>query len=218
MVVCGLEPGAAIAAMTAAMGSACDVSGAAHLPAGVAARVPAGGIAGGAATVLRLEGFSSSVVHRKRVLEALLKPFGEVVTVGDAASRALWRAVRDVVPFAAGPGGGRPLWRVSTTPSRGAELGATITRQADAEMLYDWAGGLVWVSLRESDDAGAALVRPAVAATGGHATLVRAPAAVRAALDVFSPPDTATAALTKRVKQSFDPKRVLNPGRMWAGV
>jgi glycolate oxidase FAD binding subunit len=201
------------------MGSSCDVSGAAHLPAGVAACVPTGGIADGAATVLRLEGFSPSVVHRKRVLEARLKPFGEVVTVGDEASHALWRAVRDVVPFASGRGSEeRPLWRVSTTPGRGAELGAMIARQADAEMLYDWAGGLVWVSLCESDDAGAALVRPAVAATGGHATLVRAPAAVRAALDVFSPPDTATAALTKRVKESFDPKRVLNPGRMWAGV
>jgi glycolate oxidase FAD binding subunit len=167
--------------------------------------------------VLRLEGFAPSVAHRKRVLEALLKSFGEVVTLGEAASHALWRAVRDVVPFASG-GVARPLWRVSTTPGRGAELGALIARQADAEMLYDWAGGLVWVSPPESDDAGAALVRAAVAATGGHATLIRAPAAVRAALDVFSPPDTATAALTRRVKASFDPKRVLNPGRMWAGV
>ena len=25
-------------------------------------------------------------------------------------------------------------------------------------------------------------------------------------------------ALNKRVKESFDPKGVLNPGRMWAGV
>jgi glycolate oxidase FAD binding subunit len=24
--------------------------------------------------------------------------------------------------------------------------------------------------------------------------------------------------LTKRVKESFDPRGVLNPGRMWAGV
>ena len=85
-------------------------------------------------------------------------------------------------------------------------------------MLLDWAGGLIWVALPASDDAGAALMRRAVAATGGHATLIRAPAAVRAAADVFAPQDAAVAALTKRVKESFDPKGVLNPGRMWAGI
>jgi glycolate oxidase FAD binding subunit len=61
-------------------------------------------------------------------------------------------------------------------------------------------------------------VRGAVAATGGHATLIRAPAALRAAVDVFEPQAAAVAALTKRVKDNFDPKGVLNPGRMWAGV
>ena len=58
----------------------------------------------------------------------------------------------------------------------------------------------------------------AVKALGGHATLVRAPAALRAAVDVFQPQDTGLAALSKRVKDSFDPNGVLNPGRMWAGV
>jgi glycolate oxidase FAD binding subunit len=47
---------------------------------------------------------------------------------------------------------------------------------------------------------------------------MRAPASVRAAIDVFAPQDPALAALTKRVKESFDPQGVLNPGRMWAGV
>jgi glycolate oxidase FAD binding subunit len=93
-----------------------------------------------------------------------------------------------------------------------------IAKGAPAQTFYDWAGGLIWVALGASDDAGAALVRRAVAATGGHATLIRAPAAVRAAIDVFAPQDGAVAALTKRVKESFDPKGVLNPGRMWAGV
>jgi glycolate oxidase FAD binding subunit len=93
-----------------------------------------------------------------------------------------------------------------------------IADKAAARVIYDWAGGLIWVALEPSDDADAALVRHAVAATGGHATLVRSPAAVRAAINVFEPQDAALAALTKRVKESFDPKGVLNPGRMWAGV
>jgi len=224
LVVRGLEPARAIEAMTSAMGSSCDVSGAAHLPAGVAVRVEAGDIAADAVTALRLEGFSPSVAERKRMLEALMQPFGELATLEAPASRALWAAVRDVAPFAADRSNRsarqdeQPLWRISTAPSRGAELAAMIASAAQAQMFYDWAGGLIWVALGACDDAGAALVQRAVAATGGHATLVRAPASVRAAIDVFAPQDAAVAALTKRVKESFDPRGVLNPGRMWAGV
>ena len=85
-------------------------------------------------------------------------------------------------------------------------------------MLYDWAGGLIWAALPPSDDAGAGLVRSIVADSEGHATLIRAPAAVRAAVDVFQPEAPALAALTKRVRGGFDPQGVLNAGRMWAGV
>jgi glycolate oxidase FAD binding subunit len=67
-------------------------------------------------------------------------------------------------------------------------------------------------------DCGAAAIRRVVAEVGGHATLVRGPAAARATVDVFEPAGEALAGLTKRVKESFDPKGVLNPGRMWAGV
>jgi glycolate oxidase FAD binding subunit len=213
----GLAPASAVEAMTAAMGSACDVSGAAHLPGEAAAGIPEVAGAGGTVTALRLEGFAPSVAHRRRMLEGLMRPFGEVATLDQPVSRALWKAVGDVTPFA-GVEDGRPLWRISTVPDRGAELGAMIAREAPAQMLYDWAGGLIWLALDPSDDAGAAPVRRAVAAIGGHATLVRAPAAVRAAIDVFAPQDASVAALTRRVKESFDPKGVLNPGRMWAGV
>jgi glycolate oxidase FAD binding subunit len=217
----GLEPEQAIAVMTTAMNSACDPSGAAHLPARVAGRLPGGSLvsAEGAITALRLEGFAPSVAHRRRLAETVLGPLGEVVAIEAAASRTLWQAVRDVTPFAAESEGEQwPLWRISTAPNRGAELAAMIAPKAEVEMLFDWAGGLVWLVLKATDDAGAKLVRNAVAAVGGHATLVRAPPAVRAAEEVFAPQDAVVAALTRRIKASFDPNRVLNPGRMWAGV
>ena len=85
-------------------------------------------------------------------------------------------------------------------------------------MFYDWAGGLLWVAMPFADEPDAGSIRAAVKSIGGHATLVRAPAAVRAAVDVFEPQQAALRALSKRVKEGFDPKGVLNPGRMWAGV
>ena len=217
LMVLGLDDAAAVNAMSIAMGSPCEVSGAAHLPAAIAARASE---AGGkrAITALRLEGVAPSIAHRRQVLAALMKPYGPVAVLEEVASGALWRGIRNATPLAAeGSSDERPLWRISTAPTKGAEL-ARLASGTGAEMLYDWAGGLVWLALPPSEDAGAALVRRAVEACGGHAMLVRAPAALRAAVSVFEPQDAAVAALTKRVKEGFDPKGVLNPGRMWAGV
>ena len=170
-------------------------------------------------TAFRLEGVAPSVADRKTVLEKLLAPLGALGALDEAASRALWRAVRDVTPFAAaGPAGSRDLWRISTAPTHGPDVGRALAEKADAELLYDWAGGLIWVALPAANDAHAPLVRATVAAAGGHATLIRAPAAVRAAVDVFTPEEPALAALTARVRAGFDPQGVLNAGRMWAGV
>jgi glycolate oxidase FAD binding subunit len=221
LLLLGLDDAAAVQAMTVAMGSACDVSGAAHLPAVVAARVPVREVvsAGRAVTALRLEGVAPSVVHRRAALETLMKRFGSLAHLADAESLALWQAVRDVIPFTASGGDERPVWRLSASPARGGEIGSRIAGEADAEVLYDWAGGLIWVALPPREDAGAALVRGALAASGGgHATLIRAPAAVRAAVEVFQPQDEGIAALSRRVKDGFDPLRLLNAGRMWAGV
>jgi glycolate oxidase FAD binding subunit len=209
VLVLGLDDAAAIRAMSAAMNSSNDVSGAAHFPAPVSASIQAE--SGRALTALRLEGVAPSVAHRRRALEQLLRPFGEIAVLEEAASRDLWRGVRNVMPFT---GGARALWRISVAPSRGHEVAAAIGEGAD--YFYDWAGGLIWAALPAAEDGGAARVRAAL--KGGHATLIRAPAAVRAVVRVFEPQDAALAALTKRVKESFDPKGVLGPGRMWAGV
>ena len=147
----------------------------------------------------------------------MLRPYGTLEAIDEARSRTLWRSVRDASPVLGGGAvGDWPLWRVSTTPARGAEFASKLP--PGAQWFYDWAGGLIWIALPPSHSAGAATIRRAAASTGGHATLIRASAATRAAVDVFEPQQGALAGVTRRVKESFDPKGVLNPGRMWAGV
>lgn len=216
VIVVGLEDARAAQAMTAALGSSCDVSGAAHLPAHVVGRFD--GLSGqGALTVLRLEGVGPSVSHRRDVLTGLLAEFGPIEHLDQDTSRILWRAIRDVKPFAAaGISAARPLWRISAPPSRGHEIASMITPAA--QMFYDWGGGLVWVLMPPSGDGGAAPIHAAAAKLGGHATLIRADAATRASVDVFPRQEEGVAALSRRIKDSFDPKGILNPGRMWAGV
>ena len=214
-----LDPATAVKAMTAATGSFADVSAAAHVPAAAAKHLAEFAAAGSAVTAFRLEGVAPSVAHRKGLLEELAKAFGALGALPAEASREFWRAIRDVKPFAAdGPASARIIWRISTAPSRGAEVGNALAERAQAELLYDWAGGLIWAALPPSDDAGAIVVRSVVAAAGGHATLIRAPAAIRSKVDVFTPEAAPLAALSKRVRESFDPRGVLNAGRMWAGI
>ncbi|HKS85625.1 MAG TPA: glycolate oxidase subunit GlcE [Pseudolabrys sp.] len=215
VLVAGLDDAGACAAMAAAMGSSCDVSAAAHLPDHIASWFD-GLPKPQASTVLRLEGFAPSVVRRQEMLSALMKSYGAVTVVDENNSKSLWQSIRHVKPFTTEAMRSRPLWRVSVPPSRGHEIAMAITPAA--QMFYDWAGGIVWVAMPFADEPDAAAIRRAVAEIGGHATLVRAPTAVRATLDVFEPENAATRALNKRVKESFDPKAVLNPGRMWAGV
>jgi glycolate oxidase FAD binding subunit len=213
VLVTGLDDTRAVRAMAAAMGSSCDVSGAAHAPEGIASIVDR------AATAFRLEGVAPSVAHRTAALQSLLKSYGPLETLADVQSREFWGAMRNVAPFmAAARPPERFLWRISTTPSHAADIGRVLIERAGAKLLYDWAGGLIWAALPPSDDAAAPIVRAAVAAAGGHATLIRAPAVVRAVVDVFEPEPSALAALTKRVMESFDPHGALNAGRMWAGV
>src|SRR2546430_6454015 len=67
LLVRGLDPARAVAAMTSAMGSSCDVSGAAHLPAGIAARIPVRQVGGGGVPALRRAGgFAPAGVRHER--------------------------------------------------------------------------------------------------------------------------------------------------------
>lgn len=213
-VISGLDDAAAVEAMCSAMGSSGEVSAAAHLPETVAARCAADGLPlSGSSTLLRLEGFGPSVDYRFALLEKRLGGAGPVTRLPADASRAVWGAVRDVLPFA---GTSSLVWRISVAPAAGAHFTQKLAETVPGEVYYDWSGGLVWLSI-EGGDARAQEVRAAVAASGGgHATLVRAPAPMRASVPVFHPQPTPLAALNARIKAQFDPKGILNPGRMGA--
>ena len=217
----GLDDITANRAMTAALGSPFDVSGAAHVPNSVfRAAVRGLGDLGSkeAVTLLRLEGITASAVHRGAALAKALAPFGAAETVEDAASAAVWGSIRDVQPFAAdGALGAWPVWRIVCPPATGGALGERLSRDTGGDVIYDWGGGLIWAALPPKPDAQAALVRARVDAVGGHAMLLRAPDEVRRHIDVFHPQASGVASLSERVRLSFDPRNILNRGRMIRG-
>ncbi|MFN4176094.1 glycolate oxidase subunit GlcE [Phenylobacterium sp.] len=186
----GLADAQACEAMAQAMNGPFEVSGAAHLP-------PFAAGAEMAVTALRLEGFEASVAARVEGLAAALKGFGRLETLDAAHSREFWSGVREVDAFARDQ---RPLWRLSLPPAAGWRVAEALP----GDVLYDWAGGLVWL-LTEAE---APRVRTVARDLGGHAMKLRGPGP---AFDTLPGP---LAALTARVKAAFDPLDVLNPGRM----
>ena len=172
----------AVAAMTTALGSPFDVSGAAHL---------------GGQTLIRVEGMAGSVAYRVAELQARLGPGWNVAQ----DSAALWRAVRDVTPFAGRAG---VVWRCILRPSDAARFTAALRAAGmQAEAVFDWGGGLVWLLVTNGD------VRQVLAGFGGHATLWRG-----ADDPAFPPEATPVAALSRGLRAKFDPRGIFNRGLM----
>jgi glycolate oxidase FAD binding subunit len=222
LVLRGLDDVAANRAMTAALGSPFDVSGAAHVPNSVFQGAVSGlgdlGASREAITLLRLEGITASAAHRAAALGKALSSYGVAEILEDAASATAWSSVRDVQPFAAnGALGAWPVWRIVCPPASGGALGERLARDTGGDVIYDWGGGLIWAALPPKPDAQAALVRQRVEEVFGHATLLRASEEVRRNVDVFHPQAGGLAGLSERVRQSFDPKNILNRGRLIRG-
>lgn len=137
----------AVAAMSAALGSPFEVSGAAWSEGRV---------------LLRLEGFADSVAYRVEELQAILAPFGAVSVSEGAASAEIWKTVRDVTSFVDQPG---DIWRISVRPSHAPGVVAALQPQ---QVMLDWGGGLIWARVPEGQD-----VRTALAGVSGHATRVK---------------------------------------------
>jgi glycolate oxidase FAD binding subunit len=109
---------------------------------------------------------------------------------------------------------GEQIWRLSVPPADGAKVAQKIMDSIGGRVFFDWGGGLIWLAIEARPDGAHQEVRDALAEFGGHATLLRATADVRSQVPVFQPQAEALARISARVKNSFDPKGVLCPGRM----
>ena len=110
-----------------------------------------------------------------------------------------WLALRDQrAPFFTDP---RPLWRISVPP-------ASPPLRLPGEVLIDWGGALRWT--RSEADPGT--VREVAEGLGGHAMLFRNGDRKGSVHHPLSP---GVERLHRRLKDAFDPRRLLNRGRMY---
>ncbi|MEM6308071.1 MAG: FAD-binding protein [Pseudomonadota bacterium] len=144
---------------------------------------------------VRIEGFTGSVSYRSGQLTDRLAQYGDVSMSDDPT---LWADIRDVRCFANQPG---DVWKISVKPTDGARVAAALP----GRVQLDWGGGLVWALVPAGTD-----VRAALTGIVGHATCVRGIGHG----PIFPSPDAAVGAITSGLKAQYDPKNILNPGRM----
>ncbi|MCY4153660.1 MAG: FAD-binding protein [Aestuariivita sp.] len=193
IIIHGLDHRAAVSAMAKSLGSPYEVTGAASLPKSKM-------------TIVRIEGFEISVQYRAQKLKELLVEFGEVtVTANAKESREIWCKVRDVEPFHGADG---DVWRLSIKPSDSPEL---VSRLNAYDVIFDWGGGLIWLLVPSGLD-----VREKIGDIAGHATLLRASSDTMERLGMFQPEEPAVAALSKGLREKFDPRGIFNAGLMAA--
>ncbi|WP_170361861.1 FAD-binding protein [Ruegeria arenilitoris] len=178
----------AVQAMSAALKSPFEVNGAAYDPQD-------------GRTYLRIEGFSDSVSYRLGQLRSVLTGCGEVTEIPDSAD--LWQGLRDVKPFQGLDG---DVWRISVKPSDAPDVSMHL---AADQLLFDWGGGLIWARVSQGTD-----LRARLGTFDGHATLVRAGADTIETLGQFQPESAEVKALTRGLRQRFDPRGLFNPGLM----
>ena len=198
LVARGLDVTQAVAAMSAALGSPFDISGAGHLD-GAA-------LCGESETRIRIEGLDGSVAYRAGRLREDICAGWELVE--GAESAALWQELRDATPFHRRPG---HVWRYSIKPSDAPALTDWIAwERPGAQFLYDWGGGLVWALVPPGGELRPNRLYRRDEAIPGHGTMVRADDQSRFEVPVFEPYGRVEARITQGLLQKFDPRGVLN--------
>ncbi|KLN62164.1 hypothetical protein WH96_01105 [Kiloniella spongiae] len=200
-------------AMSVALNSSCEVSSAAHIPQIISNKLTQEAEER-AMTLFRLEGHGPSIAYRVDKLASILVDFGQGSLVADPESRSLWQKLRDAEVLSKSEE--RSIWRISLPPAQGNAFMGCLKFNEQAEYYYDWAGGLIWLSL--TGDHNASLLRDKLKSVGGHATLVRSAIGVEDAENPQQPLEPGEHALMKRIKDNFDPKAILNPGRLYADL
>lgn len=204
LILHGLDDSRAVAALSAALTTPFEVSGASHLPASAGQH---------ARTCIRLEGFETSLKYRAKALSGTLQSFGLAEVLEANASASLWEQITHLAPL--GLNRQTAVWRLSVKPTNGPKVVAAIKEKAFvSNHLYDWGGGLVWLEVPEENHASAAIIRASVAAHNGHATLIRGTEALRLAVASFQPQDPSIDALSAKIRSSIDPHALFNPGLM----
>ena len=159
---------------------------------------------------LRVEGPKNSVQER---IQQLKKIFAEKdFSVLDIfQSKAFWSLSKNLEAF---KNSGEIVCKISLPITKTSEFLDKFSN--DIKYFIDWAGGLIWISARDNEII--SKMRIFTVKNNGHLTIYKAEANFRRTEEFLTYGDTNLKVLSSKIKKSFDPNLILNPGKMYAGI
>lgn len=166
-------------------------------------------------TAIRLEGPKISVTERVNTLKKLFSDYKTTISVlENYQSRIFWQNTTDLQFF---NNSKNVVVKIVLPPLNADQL---MNKFENEELKYvvDWAGNLIWVELPENDSVLLKHLRTEILKLSGHMTIIKAPNHVRIREDFLTTVDENIKVLSLKIKESFDPKKILNPGKMYSGI
>ena len=168
----------------------------------------------GPITAIRIEGPNNSVDHRIKELSKLLNvQKNEIVVLEHEQSNIFWEKTRSLQVFSNLENN---LLKIVLPFTETFEV---INKLKIYKIKYfvDWGGGLIWVQINYISSKILKDIKGIVEESSGYVTIIKIEENLKASVDIFTI-DPIKYKITEKIKKSFDPKRILNPGKMYSGI
>jgi len=167
----------------------------------------------GSLTAIRIEGSKNSVDQRVQnlVKELNIEDFN-ISILGTYQSEIFWYKVKNLDFFSSSK---NSIFRIVIPQSECVQLVYQFTNKF--KYFLDWGGALIWVEAFELSEEMFDSVRKKVIKHGGYVTMIKNSSYLPYVEDVFTI-NRDRFNISQNIKKSFDPKRILNPGKMYMGI
>ncbi len=168
----------------------------------------------GPITAIRMEGSATSIDHRiKKLTKELQVTSDEIAILAEEQSDIFWEDTRNLKVFSELK---ENLIRIVIPTSETFDL---LNKLKIFEIKYfvDWGGSLIWVQLENINSKILNDIKMIVKDKSGYLTVIKIDDGLKSSIDVFTI-DPIKHEISEKIKKSFDPKRILNPGKMYVGI
>ena len=85
------------------------------------------------------------------------------------------------------------------------------------DYFVDWGGSLIWIKLDEANSETITNLRNWTNENDGYLTVIKADENIKNSLEIFGI-ESNKYKISELIKKSFDPKKILNTGKMYPGI
>ena len=168
----------------------------------------------GPITAIRIEGENKSIDHRiKKLCKELELANNEIMILEPEQSNIFWEKTRSLEVFSNLKDN---LLRIVVPSTEVFEI-INKLKIYDIKYFVDWGGNLIWVQIEKIDTKILKKIKEIISVAKGYVTAIKIEENLKASIDVFTI-DPIKYKITEKIKKSFDPKRILNPGKMYSGI